>query len=522
MKRIFLLITLHLIALYSKGQVYQLMPQYGYQANRMVFDSTLQIPTTCGVPTLKSVQFVNKRAAIAFDSCNNRFYTYNPKTLTWSQVSGGGASTDTTSLSNRINLKIDSLKRRSDSVFAYRNGTQVFQFKDSVGTNDTSKVVIAEVHNATGTTLLKGEVVYLFGANGSVASVKRANNRQDSTSSKTFGIVRRDILSGQNGFITTQGQIDKLNLGAYVEGDVLWLDSIDGRLTKFKPIAPFHSVFIGIVERANNGNGIAYVKPQNGFEIGELHDVRITSPINNQILVYSDTQKIWKNRTLQSNASTGINGLNGTTNIGLGGTLSQNTIINGAGYQMSIGTSASPITSMVLGAENISFPSMNPRRIDQLDRITIAVIDTVNNNTLRTIPLSQVGEGKILRGKFSITFDVGTNQYVANWKILKNTTGYTWSLYRHAGGRVRLQNNVVDPNAGESFGDCTFYGGLMFEPKFYSAEIFGQFFNIDKHIAQINIYDELGNFREEVNDACFEVILYDDGTCPTGNNESPN
>jgi hypothetical protein len=115
------------------GQVYQLMPQYGYQANRFRFDSTLHIPTVCGVPTLKSN--VTTLGAIAFDSCNNRFYTYNPKTATWSQVSGGGGSTDTTSLSARINLKIDSVKRRSDSVFAYRNGTEVFQFKDSVGTN---------------------------------------------------------------------------------------------------------------------------------------------------------------------------------------------------------------------------------------------------------------------------------------------------------------------------------------------------------------------------------------------------
>ena len=163
MKKIILVLFVFLCQK-SIGQVYQLMPQYGYQAARMLFDSTLQIPTFCGVPTLKSVQFVTKKAAIAFDSCNNRFYTYNPTTLTWSQVSGGGGSTDTTSLSNRINLKlnisdtaamlnpylkkidtatlsnrinlkIDSVKRRRDSVFAYRNGTEVFQYKDSVGTN---------------------------------------------------------------------------------------------------------------------------------------------------------------------------------------------------------------------------------------------------------------------------------------------------------------------------------------------------------------------------------------------------
>jgi hypothetical protein len=105
------------------------------------------------VPTLKSVQFVTKKGAIAFDSCNNRFYTYNPKTLTWSQVSGGGGSTDTTSLSNRINLKIDSIKSRNDSVFAYRNGNEVFQYKDTtIGTlqsvtnkgNTTTNAIYAE------------------------------------------------------------------------------------------------------------------------------------------------------------------------------------------------------------------------------------------------------------------------------------------------------------------------------------------------------------------------------------------
>jgi hypothetical protein len=151
MKKLITIICI-LFSLQSSAQVYQLMPQYGYQAPRMAFDSTLQIPTFCGVPTLKSVQFVTKKAAIAFDSCNNRFYQYNPKTLAWSVVSGSGGSIDTTSLSNRINLKIDSIKRRRDSVFAYRNGTEVFQFKDSVGgggSTPTLNQVLAAGNTAT-------------------------------------------------------------------------------------------------------------------------------------------------------------------------------------------------------------------------------------------------------------------------------------------------------------------------------------------------------------------------------------
>jgi hypothetical protein len=225
----------------------------------------------------------------------------SPTQLAWADDSSGGSSIDTTSLSNRINEKIDSLKRSSDSVYAYKNGQWSFQFKDSVGggssvANDTAKVVIAKVHNATGTTLQRGEVVYLSGANGDVASVKRANNKQDSTSSKTFGIVRRNIAAGDTGYITTQGQIEKLNLGAFTSGDILWLDSIDGQFTNVVPVAPYHSVFLGVVERANNGNGLMYVKPQNGYELGELHNVRINGVQNNHVLAYSDTQKVWKNR----------------------------------------------------------------------------------------------------------------------------------------------------------------------------------------------------------------------------------
>lgn len=214
---------------------------------------------------------------------------------------------DSTSLSNRINQKVDSVKRSGDSVYYYKNGTGYFAFRDSVGAgqngrwgNDTATIILAKVHNSTATTLTRGTVVMLNGANGDVASVIRANNKYDSTSARTIGLVKDPIAAGDTGWVVTQGQASKLQLGAYTEGDVLYLDSLDGGLTKTKPHAPYHQVFVCIVERANNGNGLAYVKPQNGQELGELHDVQITNPINNQVLVYSDTQDIWKNRNVYS------------------------------------------------------------------------------------------------------------------------------------------------------------------------------------------------------------------------------
>jgi len=140
MKKLFIILGLVIFGQVSFGQVYQLMPQYGYQAPRMSFDSTLQIPTVCGVPTLKSVQFVNRKGAIAFDSCNNRFYTYNPKTLTWSQVSGGGGSTDTTSLSNRIDARVKYTDTASMLAPYFRRSLSA---NDTIRTNQKNLVVNA-------------------------------------------------------------------------------------------------------------------------------------------------------------------------------------------------------------------------------------------------------------------------------------------------------------------------------------------------------------------------------------------
>jgi hypothetical protein len=170
----------------------------------------------------------------------------------------------------------------------------------NIGNTDTATVVKAYVTNAEAVTITKGQVVYIFGAQGDRASVKLAKNTSDTFSSKTLGIVRADIAAGAAGWITTQGQVSGINLGAYSPGDILWLDSVAGGFTATKPQAPYHSVFIGVVERANAGNGLIYVKPQNGVELDELHDVRITSLANNEIIRYNSSLGYWENKTVES------------------------------------------------------------------------------------------------------------------------------------------------------------------------------------------------------------------------------
>ena len=192
---------------------------------------------------------------------------------------------------------LDSIYIQSDTL-KYSKGGSVYVVGSIGGGSDTATVVKAYVTNAEAFTITKGQVVYIFGASGDRASVRLAKNTSDTFSSKTLGIVRADIAAGQAGWITTQGQVSGINLGAYTAGDILWLDSIPGGFTKTKPIAPYHGVFIGVVERANAGNGLIYVKPQNGVELDELHDVRITSVANNEIIRYNSSLGYWENKSI--------------------------------------------------------------------------------------------------------------------------------------------------------------------------------------------------------------------------------
>ena len=162
----------------------------------------------------------------------------------------------------------------------------------------------AYVKNAEAVTITKGQAVYLFGASGNKATVKLANNTGDSTSATTLGLAAEDISSGQNGLVITQGVLDGLNTGAYSPGDILYLGATAGSLTSTKPYAPNHLVYIGVVEKANAGAGQIFVKPQNGYELDEIHNVDLitTPPSTGDVLTYNGT--LWVNQAPASGSGT--------------------------------------------------------------------------------------------------------------------------------------------------------------------------------------------------------------------------
>lgn len=174
-------------------------------------------------------------------------------------------------------------------------GTVSFGIIDGTQEVEVGQQMYARVTNAEAVPITRGQAVYLYQATGNRASVKLAANTGDSTSAKTLGLVVETIAANGVGFVITQGVLDKVNTSAFAEGATLYLGASAGTLTSTKPIAPNHLVYIGIVERSSAGNGQIYVKPQNGYELDEIHDVRITSVQNDDILQYYAAGPYWRN-----------------------------------------------------------------------------------------------------------------------------------------------------------------------------------------------------------------------------------
>ncbi len=160
--------------------------------------------------------------------------------------------------------------------------------------------IIILANNGEATTLNKGEVVRLSGAQGQRPKITRAYNLNDTGSALTIGIVAENIAAGGEGFVVTQGIVKNIDTNAFNEGDILYLSASAGIATTVKPQAPNHYVFVGVVLKKNASSGRIYVKPQNGYELDELHNVRIISEANNDILLYNSASSIWINSPSQN------------------------------------------------------------------------------------------------------------------------------------------------------------------------------------------------------------------------------
>jgi hypothetical protein len=271
----------------------------------------------------------------------------------------------------------------------------------------------------------------MFAASGDRVSVKLAYNTGDATSAKTLGVCAENIAAGQAGMVLCQGVQDGLDLSAYSPGDTLYLGATAGTLTSTKPYAPNHLVYIGVVERANMGNGRLYVRVQNGYELDELHNVSAQSPSNGQTLIYNASTSLWEKNTLTDGTGISITEGAGTITIANSGVLSAvagtGISVSGATGNVTITNSAPDQTVALTGAGTTSISGTYPNfTITSNDQYTGTVTSVGGTGTVNGISLSGTvtSSGNLTLGGTLSGVDL-TTQVTGTLPIANGGTGQT-------------------------------------------------------------------------------------------------
>ena len=180
----------------------------------------------------------------------------------------------------------------------------------SASTGDANRLVFDVKIDQTGG-ILKGQAVYVSGADGTNILVTKADNSSDLTSSKTLGLLISDGANNNQNQVIAEGILkgtgsNPLDTSSAIAGDPVWLGTNGNLLFGLinKPSAPQHLVFLGVVVEANPTVGEIFVKVQNGFELDEIHDVFNAKNANDaDVLTYNSLTGLWEPKPIPTISS---------------------------------------------------------------------------------------------------------------------------------------------------------------------------------------------------------------------------
>lgn len=209
-----------------------------------------------------------------------------------------GALTLTTANADRYDLDTAAAQTVGVGQMAWNDtdGTLDIGLKGGNVTLQVGQEQLVRVYNNTGSAMSDLQVVRITGSQGQRLTVALAQANSDANSAASMAVVTEAIANNQEGFATVAGLVRQVDTSVFAEGAALWLSpTTPGGITSTRPAAPNHAVLVGWCVRSHATQGSIFVNVQNGFELGELHDVLITSSSAYNLLRRNSTNTLWEN-----------------------------------------------------------------------------------------------------------------------------------------------------------------------------------------------------------------------------------
>lgn len=288
---------------------------------------------------------------------------------------------------------------------------------------------IALVYNGTGSTIPKGSVVAVSGAQGQRPSVVLADADSEALSAPTLGVTAEAIANGAEGFVCTFGLVRNIDTSGFTAGLPIYLSQTAGAFTQTRPSAPAHTVALGWVIKVNASSGEVFININNGWELDELHNVLITSPASGNTLIYDASVGVWKNANLTDGTGITITEGAGSITITNSGVTSA---VAGTGISVSGATGAVTITNT--GVTSVTGTASQITVSASTGGVTISLPATINVNTSGNAATATTATNLAGGAANQIPYQTGAGATsfiaaptVSNTTLAWNGSAFTWS-----------------------------------------------------------------------------------------------
>lgn len=329
----------------------------------------------------------------------------------------------------------------------YSTTSNILEWIDNFATE-----VRVYVKNTTGSALTKGQAVYINGAQGDHPTIALAIADAESSSSKTLGLLKQNLAINEFGYVIAEGGLDGIDTSAAsAAGDLIYLSpTTPGGLVyglANRPTAPNHMVFIGYVVIKQQNNGKVFIKVQNGFELGELHNVATNGTANGTFLQYNTASGLWLASTSGNFTTLQLNGttvsVSGHTHVSsnitnfnssVSGLLPVTNVTAGSGISVSASSGNYTINVDIIDCGEILSPPNAPTALSATSANASLVLSWAAPSYVGSTPITGYIVEYTPSGGSAST--VNTNSTSTSYTLSGLTNGTSYSI------RVRAINSI--------------------------------------------------------------------------------